>query len=70
MPCEWIYSYNRGMQFTEDVETHKDREECKFCLFNVDVLKSNNKQIKIDELEDETLLRLWHGNDYSKSDRQ
>ena len=70
MPFDWVYSYNRGMQFPEDLETHKYREECKFCLFNVDVLKSDNKQIKIDELEDENLLRLWHGNDYSKSARQ
>ena len=27
------------------------------------------EQIKIDELQDEKLLRLWHGNNYSKSAR-
>ena len=70
IPYEWVYSYNRGMEYPDDLEAHKYRKECKLCLFNVDVLKSNNKQIKIDELEDETLLRLWHGNDYSKSARQ
>ena len=69
IPHEWVYSYNRGRQFPEDLERHKYREDCKICLFNVDVLKSNNKQIKIDELEDENLLRLWHGNNYSKSAR-
>ena len=70
IPFEWVYSYNRGMDFSEgDLEVHKYREECKLCLFNVDVLKSNNKQIKIDELQDETLLRLWHGNNHSKSAR-
>ena len=39
--------------FQKDLERHKYREECKLCLFNVDVLKSNSKQIKIDELQDE-----------------
>ena len=27
------------------------------------------QDVKIDELEDDKLLRLWHGNDYSKSAR-
>ena len=30
---------------------------------------NNEGQIKIDELEHEELLRLWHGNTYSKSAR-
>jgi len=30
---------------------------------------SVKEQIKIDELQDEQLLRLWHGNNYSKSAR-
>ena len=64
-----MYSYNRGKSYPDDIKSHKYREECKFCLFNVDVIKADNKQIKIDELEDDKLLRLWHGNDYSKSAR-
>tara|TARA_B100001996_G_scaffold292735_1_gene232938 strand:- start:84 stop:389 length:306 start_codon:yes stop_codon:yes gene_type:complete len=72
IPFDWVYSYNRGQEFPSDLETHKYREECKICLFNVD---SNphplrEKQIKIDELEDETLLRFWNGNTGSKSARQ
>ena len=70
IPFEWVYSYNRGKEYPDDLETHKYREDCKICLFNVDVLKSNNKQIKIDELKDETLLRLWNGDNSSKSARQ
>ena len=57
IPNDWVYSYNRGKSYPDD------------CLFNVDVIKADNKQIKIDELEDDKLLRLWHGNDYSKSAR-
>ena len=69
IPNDWVYSYNRGKSYPDDIKSHKYREECKFCLFNVDVIKADNKQIKIDELEDDKLLRLWHGNDYSKSAR-
>ena len=69
IPNDWVYSYNRGKSYPDDIKSHKYRKECKFCLFNVDVIKADNKQIKIDELEDDKLLRLWHGNDYSKSAR-
>ena len=68
IPFEWVYSWNRGMTHPTDLEAHKYREEPKFCLFNVDSNPSK-KQIKIDELENETLLRIWHGNNYSKSAR-
>lgn len=71
IPYEWVYSYNRGKQFPNDLERHKYREDCKLCLFNVDLAPhpSVKEQIKIDELQDEQLLRLWHGNNYSKSAR-
>ena len=71
IPYEWVYSYNRGQQFPDDLERHKYREDCKLCLFNVDLAPhpSVKEQIKIDELKDEQLLRLWHGNNYSKSAR-
>jgi hypothetical protein len=69
IPLDWVYSYNRGKSHPTDLEPHKYREECKFCLFNVDMTPNNEGQIKIDELQDEKLLRLWHGNTYSKSAR-
>ena len=69
IPLDWVYSYNRGKSHPHDLEAHKYREECKFCLFNVDMTPNNEGQIKIDELQDEKLLRLWHGNTYSKSAR-
>ena len=56
------------MTHPTDLESHKYREEPKFCLFNVDSNPSK-KQIKIDELDNEKLLRLWHGNNNSKSAR-
>ena len=72
IPFDWVYSYNRGMTHPTDLETHKYREEPKFCLFNVDSNPSPGRpeQIKIDELDNEELLRLWHGNNNSKSARQ
>ena len=71
IPYEWSYSYNRGKQFPDDLERHKYRKDCKLCLFNVDLSPhpSAKEQIKIEDLKDETLLRLWHGNNYSKSAR-
>ena len=69
IPDDWTYSYNRGKHWPDDLEAHKYRKECKFCLFNVDMTPNNEGQIKIDELEHEELLRLWHGNTYSKSAR-
>ncbi len=70
IPYDWVYSYNRGKEYPDDLETHKYREECKICLFNVDNTPNNEGQIKIDELQDEKLLRLWHDNPSSKSVRK
>ena len=53
--------------YSDDLETHKYREECKICLFNVDNTPNNKGQIKIDELQNEELLRIWHDNPSSKS---
>ena len=65
-----MYSYNRGKEYPDDLDRHKYREECKICLFNVDNTPNNKGQIKIDELQDEKLLRIWHDNPSSKSARQ
>ena len=64
IPYDWAYSYNRGMRYPDDLERHKYRESCKLCIFNTDLTPHPmaKGQIKIDELQDEKLLRLWHGN--------
>ena len=67
IPYDWVYSYNRGKSHPDDLETHKYRKECKICLFNVDNTPNNQGQIKIDELQNEELLRIWHDNPSSKS---
>ena len=67
IPHDWAYSFNRGKSHPDDLETHKYREECKICLFNVDNTPNNKGQIKIDELQNEELLRIWHDNPSSKS---
>ena len=42
----------------------KYRKDQKLCIFNTDLTPHPiaKGQIKIDELQDEKLLRLWHGN--------
>jgi hypothetical protein len=52
------------MRYPDDLERHKYRKDCKLCIFNTDLTPHPmaNGQIKIDELQNEELLRLWHGN--------
>lgn len=62
IPFDWVYSYNRGKSFPDDLEIHKYREDAKICLFNTDLTPDPRAkaQIKIEELTDETLLGLWN----------
>ena len=61
IPFDWAYSYNRGMKFSEDLELFKYRPEAKVCIFNTDLTPHPDakKQIKLEELKDKDLLRLW-----------
>lgn len=61
IPYEWIYSYNRGKTFPDDIEPFKYRSECKICLFNTDLTPHPDakKQIKIEDLQDPLLLNYW-----------
>lgn len=63
IPYDWVYSYNRGMSYPDDVEPFKYREEPKICLFNTDNTPDPKakEQVKLDNLKDETLLKLWNG---------
>ena len=62
IPYDWVYSYNRGMKHPDDLEKFKYREDAKICIFNIDLVPHPDakKQIKIEELKDETLLGMWN----------
>lgn len=61
IPFDWFYSYNRGMKFPNDLELFKYRPDAKVCIFNTDNTPhpDTKKQIKLEDLKDEDLLRLW-----------
>lgn len=61
IPHDWVYSYNRGKHFPEDLEPFVYRKNAKICIFNTDLTPDPGakKQIKLKDLKDETLLRLW-----------
>ena len=63
IPYEWVYSYNRGMKFPDDIEIHKYRPDAKICVFNADNTPDPKakSQIKLEELEDPIMLTLWEG---------
>ena len=63
IPYEWIYSYNRGMKYPDDIEIHKYRPDAKICVFNTDLTPDPKakSQIKLEELEDPIMMTLWEG---------
>jgi hypothetical protein len=63
IPDSWIYSYNRGMKYPNDIQKFKYRPDAKVCLFNTDLTPdpATKKQIKIDKLTDKDLLKIWKG---------
>jgi len=64
LPDDWVYSYNRGKKYPEDMEEYLYREDCKVCLFNTDLVPGEREQYKPHELKkDYDLLIHWHGKD-------
>ena len=63
IPHDWVYSYNRGKRYPDDLEKFKYRKDSKVCIFNTDHVPHPDakKQIKIEDLQDEVLLLLWDG---------
>ena len=61
IPYDWVYSYNRGMKYPNDIEPFKYRPDAKVCLFNTDLTPDPRakKQVKFEDLKDKELLRLW-----------
>lgn len=63
IPFDWVYSYNRGKKYPNDLKKFVYREDAKICIFNVDNVPdpAAKKQIKLESLTDKTLLKLWNG---------
>ena len=61
IPYDWIYSYNRGMSYPDDIEPFVFRPDAKVCIFNTDNTPDPRakSQIKLEGLKDERLLSLW-----------
>ena len=61
IPYDWVYSYNRGKTYPDDIEPFVYRPDAKVCLFNVDNTPDPRakSQIKISELTDDILLARW-----------
>jgi hypothetical protein len=49
------------MKYPDDIEEFKYRPDAKICIFNTDLTPDPRakKQIKLEDLKDEDLLRLW-----------
>lgn len=63
IPFDWVYSYNRGMKYPDDIEKFKYRETAKICIFNTDLTSHPDakKQVKLDKLKkDNIFLKIWN----------
>lgn len=65
IPGGWIYSWNRGKHYPDDVEKFIYREDAKICIFNTDNVPhpSAKEQIKLTECQDLNIIRLWNCNE-------
>lgn len=61
LPDDWVYSYNRGRTYPDDVTQHLYRENSKFCIFEDSIGGKNKNNLKPHELRDYNLLIHWHG---------
>lgn len=61
IPDTWVYSWNRGRYYPEDVKRFKFREDAKICLFNTDNVPhpSAKEHVELAECNDENIVRLW-----------
>ena len=61
IPYDWVYSYNRGMTYPDDLEPFEFRPDAKVCIFNTDLTPDPRakSQIKLNQLQDDRLLTLW-----------
>ena len=65
IPGGWIYSWNRGKHYPDDVEKFTYREDAKICIFNTDNVPhpSAKQQIKLNDCQDPNIVRLWNCNE-------
>ena len=62
IPGGWIYSWNRGKHYPDDVKEFTFREDAKICIFNTDNVPhpSAKQQIKLIDCQDANIIRLWN----------
>ncbi len=66
LPKDWVYSYNRGQEFPNDLTEHLYRETAKFCIFDSPTGRPQTNY-KPHEVRDYNILVHWHGkNDFER----
>ena len=62
IPGGWIYSWNRGKHYPDDIKKFTYREDAKICIFNTDNVPhpSAKQQIKLNDCQDPNIIRLWN----------
>lgn len=62
IPGGWIYSWNRGKHYPDDIKKFTYREDAKICIFNTDNVPhpSAKQQIKLIDCQDPNIIRLWN----------
>ena len=61
IPFDWVYSFNRGQTYPNDITPHVFRPEAKLCLFNIDRVPVPQKTVNLEQLEHPELYELWTG---------
>ena len=61
IPDTWIYSWNRGRYYPDDVVRFEFRGDAKICLFNTDNVPhpSAKQHVELAECNDKNIVRLW-----------
>jgi hypothetical protein len=61
IPDTWIYSWNRGRYYPDDVVRFEFRDDAKICLFNTDNVPhpSAKQHVELAECNDKNIVRLW-----------
>ena len=61
IPESWVYSWNRGRYYPDDVVRFKFRDDAKICLFNTDNVPhpSTKDHVELSECHDKNIIGLW-----------
>jgi hypothetical protein len=61
IPESWVYSWNRGRYYPDDIMRFKFRDDAKICLFNTDNVPhpSTKDHVELSECHDKNIIGLW-----------